>query len=77
MERELGVDAADERKEELARRLFTWMETRAHQTLRPQFQHRWATRGSYHGLADKPAIGWHVDFSETYGTSETGREVAS
>ena len=77
MERSLGAAAAEERKTKLAQELFEWMEADADQSLRPQFQHRWATRGSYHGLTDEPAIGWHVDFRERYGVDATQAEVAS
>lgn len=64
MRDELGADAADEAKTRAAQGLYKWVETGAHQSIRPAVSEPAIARGTYQMLADDLRVGWHVEFRE-------------
>ncbi|MDO9326622.1 MAG: hypothetical protein Q7T80_16855 [Methanoregula sp.] len=61
MRENLGEEATEKEKIRAARSIYDWVEKEADIPLR-KCQEPFITRGSYHILADKGKVGWHVDF---------------
>ena len=62
MRDELGDDAAEEAKKDVARTLYKWVETGSHRSIRPGVSEASIARGTYQILADKLRVGWHPEF---------------
>ena len=61
MRENIGEEATEKEKVRAARSIYDWVEKEADIPLR-KCQEPFITRGSYHILADKGEVGWHVDF---------------
>jgi hypothetical protein len=62
MRENLGEDAVDSEKIKAGRIIYDWVEKEADIPIRPRCNEPFITRGSYHMLADKREVGWHVEF---------------
>ncbi|MDO8871785.1 MAG: hypothetical protein Q7V05_03520 [Methanoregula sp.] len=61
MRENIGEEATEKEKVNAARAIYNWVEKEADIPLR-KCQEPFITRGSYHILADKGKVGWHLDF---------------
>ncbi|MFE4615791.1 MULTISPECIES: ABC-three component system protein [Streptomyces] len=59
---EIGESAAEEEKIKVARALYKWVEQEADIRIREMCREAFVMQGTYHGLADNLAVGWHPDF---------------
>ncbi|MDP9865602.1 MULTISPECIES: ABC-three component system protein [Streptosporangium] len=62
MQDELGVEAAEETKIAMAKRIYGWVETEFRRNIRPECHDPFICKGSFHILADDQRVGWHPDF---------------
>jgi len=62
MRENLGEDAVDSEKIKAGRIIYDLVEKEADIPIRPRCNEPFITRGSYHMLADKREVGWHVEF---------------
>lgn len=60
---EIGDDATEQMKREVAQKIYTWMEDSEY-PIRPQVRERCITRGSFHILANGLKVGWHPEFMQ-------------
>ena len=61
MAEDLGREATEKEKVKFARRVYEWIEDSL-LPIRPRISEGFVCRGSFHMLADKLRVGWHVDF---------------
>lgn len=59
---QLGDDAAEKAKIHAAKILYEWVELHCNEKIRPACDEGFVIRGSFHQLADRQALGWHLDF---------------
>ena len=75
MRENLGKNAVDSEKIKAARIIYDWVEKEADIPIRPRCNEPFITRGSYHMLADKQEVGWHVEFRSRLAELLEGKEV--
>lgn len=64
MRDELSASASNTQKEIKGREVYNWAETTTELCIRERCTEPYVTRGSFHMLANKKEIGWHIDFIE-------------
>jgi hypothetical protein len=64
MRDETGGTATEDRKRELARILYKWIETDASFPIRERCTEAFVTRGTYQILSNSHRVGWHPEFKE-------------
>jgi hypothetical protein len=64
MKQKLPDKAIEDEKVKLAQEIYDWVEAQAQIPIREKCIENFITRGSYHMLADRGAVGWHPDFIE-------------
>jgi len=64
MKQKLPDKAIEDEKVKLAQEIYGWVEAQAQIPIREKCIENFITRGSYHMLADRRAVGWHPDFIE-------------
>ena len=67
---DLPENASEEKKVKEGDALYRWVERDANVKIRPNWQSRYLTCGSYHILADVPKVGWHPDYEKSLGNKE-------
>jgi hypothetical protein len=60
---ELGEAESDEIKQEVARKIYIWVENSCF-PIRSQVKHPSMTRGSFHILSNRLKVGWHPEFMQ-------------
>ena len=68
-------NTVDSEKIKAARIIYDWVEKDADIPIRPRCNEPFITRGSYHMLADKQEVGWHVEFRSRLAELLEGKEV--
>lgn len=58
----LGEQAAEQEKIKAAQNIYEWVEKSANISIKSKCTEPFITRGSYHILADRKAVGWHPEF---------------
>jgi hypothetical protein len=62
MRDELGDQATETAKKQVAQALYKWVETGVHPHIKPGVTEPFVARGSYQILADNQTVGWHPEF---------------
>ncbi|MHB8793180.1 MAG: ABC-three component system protein [Thermoleophilia bacterium] len=75
MQDELGGSVTEDEKMHAASNLYKWVETGAHQAIRPAVTEPSIARGTYQMLADDLRVGWHLEFLERLQALLTQPEV--
>ena len=61
---ELGENAAESKKNRVAKEIYTWVENNSHPQIRSAVTEPSIARGSYQILSNSQKVGWHIEFKK-------------